>query len=89
MYELCAGLIDKGAKSQEQIAAEEIAEECGYQVRAAGPPGAGGLGVIGAGWVGQPPGAPWRASNQQSHTYRMPLLCAAECPARNCKHTAA
>ncbi|PAF42235.1 NUDIX domain-containing protein [Helicobacter sp. 11S03491-1] len=31
-YELCAGLIDKEGKSIEQIATEEILEECGYQI---------------------------------------------------------
>ncbi|MDO7252922.1 NUDIX domain-containing protein [Helicobacter cappadocius] len=33
-YELCAGLIDKEGKSLEQIASEEIFEECGYDVKA-------------------------------------------------------
>ncbi len=32
MYELCAGLVDKSGKSLEQIAAEEVYEECGYKV---------------------------------------------------------
>lgn len=32
-YELCAGLVDKN-KSLEQIAIEEIEEECGYRVKA-------------------------------------------------------
>lgn len=32
VYELCAGLVDKEGKSKEQIAKEEIAEECGYEV---------------------------------------------------------
>lgn len=31
-YELCAGLVDKEGKSVEQIAKEEIEEECGYKV---------------------------------------------------------
>ncbi|BDB65344.1 NUDIX hydrolase [Helicobacter cinaedi] len=31
-YELCAGLVDKKGKSVEQIAKEEIEEECGYKV---------------------------------------------------------
>ncbi len=31
-YELCAGLVDKEAKSVEEIAAEEILEECGFAV---------------------------------------------------------
>ncbi|GBF97651.1 uridine diphosphate glucose pyrophosphatase [Raphidocelis subcapitata] len=31
-FELCAGLVDKGGKSLEQIAAEEVEEECGYRV---------------------------------------------------------
>lgn len=33
-YELCAGLVDKEGKSLEQIAQEEILEECGYQIPA-------------------------------------------------------
>lgn len=33
MYELCAGLVDKENKTIEQIAIEEIYEECGYKVR--------------------------------------------------------
>lgn len=32
MYELCAGLVDKEGKSIEEIAAEEVEEECGYKV---------------------------------------------------------
>lgn len=32
MYELCAGLVDKENKTIEQIAIEEIYEECGYKV---------------------------------------------------------
>lgn len=32
VYELCAGLVDKEGKSIEQIAAEEVLEECGYRV---------------------------------------------------------
>ncbi|RDU54801.1 NUDIX domain-containing protein [Helicobacter sp. MIT 00-7814] len=32
VYELCAGLVDKEGKSIEQIAAEEVLEECGYKV---------------------------------------------------------
>ena len=32
MYELCAGLVDKTNKSIEQIAKEEVLEECGYKV---------------------------------------------------------
>ncbi len=32
MYELCAGLIDKENKTIEQIAKEEVLEECGYKV---------------------------------------------------------
>lgn len=32
-YELCAGLVDKEGKSVEQIAKEEIEEECGYRVK--------------------------------------------------------
>lgn len=31
-YELCAGLVDKKGKSVEQIAKEEVEEECGYKV---------------------------------------------------------
>ncbi|WP_334085125.1 NUDIX hydrolase [Helicobacter typhlonius] len=31
-YELCAGLVDKAGKSLEQIAQEEVLEECGYKV---------------------------------------------------------
>ena len=31
-YELCAGLVDKQGKSLDQIAQEEILEECGYAV---------------------------------------------------------
>ena len=31
-YELCAGLVDKEGKSVEQIAKEEVQEECGYKV---------------------------------------------------------
>lgn len=31
MYELCAGLIDKKGKNIEQIALEEVFEECGYK----------------------------------------------------------
>ena len=31
-YELCAGLIDKEGKTIRQIAAEEVLEECGYEV---------------------------------------------------------
>ncbi|WP_305862524.1 NUDIX domain-containing protein [Helicobacter cholecystus] len=31
-YELCAGLVDKKGKSLEQIAQEEILEECGYGI---------------------------------------------------------
>ena len=31
-YELCAGLTDKAGKSLEQIAQEEVQEECGYKV---------------------------------------------------------
>ena len=34
-YELCAGLIDKAGLSLQEIAREEIMEECGYQVEAA------------------------------------------------------
>ncbi len=32
-YEFCAGLVDKEGKSLEEIAAEEVFEECGYRVR--------------------------------------------------------
>lgn len=32
MYELCAGLVDKEDKTLEQIAIEEVYEECGYRV---------------------------------------------------------
>ncbi|PAF52807.1 NUDIX domain-containing protein [Helicobacter sp. 13S00477-4] len=32
-YELCAGLVDKAEKSLEQIAIEEVFEECGYQIQ--------------------------------------------------------
>lgn len=32
-YELCAGLVDKEGKTLEEIASEEVFEECGYQVR--------------------------------------------------------
>ncbi|WP_281747328.1 NUDIX hydrolase [Helicobacter suis] len=31
-YELCAGLVDKANKSLEQIACEEVFEECGYAI---------------------------------------------------------
>lgn len=31
-YELCAGLVDKKGKDLEQIAREEVREECGYEV---------------------------------------------------------
>ncbi|WP_394953883.1 NUDIX domain-containing protein [uncultured Helicobacter sp.] len=31
-HELCAGLIDKEGKSIRQIAAEEVLEECGYEI---------------------------------------------------------
>lgn len=31
-YELCAGLVDKAGKDLEQIAREEVREECGYEV---------------------------------------------------------
>ena len=31
-FELCAGLIDKEGKSLEQIASEEVREECGFEV---------------------------------------------------------
>ncbi len=30
--ELCAGIIDKSGRSLEEIAAEEVYEECGYKV---------------------------------------------------------
>lgn len=33
MYELCAGLVDKKGKTLEQIAIEEVYEECGYKVK--------------------------------------------------------
>lgn len=33
-FELCAGLVDKGGKSLQQITAEEIEEECGYRLPA-------------------------------------------------------
>ncbi|MFC3847289.1 NUDIX hydrolase, partial [Helicobacter baculiformis] len=32
MYELCAGLVDKPHKSVEEIACEEVLEECGYAI---------------------------------------------------------
>ena len=32
IYELCAGLIDKPKKTLEQTAAEEVFEECGYEI---------------------------------------------------------
>ena len=32
MFELCAGLVDKPKKSLEQIAVEEVFEECGYEI---------------------------------------------------------
>ena len=32
VYELCAGLVDKEGKSKEQIAKEEVLEECGYSI---------------------------------------------------------
>ncbi|MGX3046018.1 NUDIX domain-containing protein [Helicobacter sp. T3_23-1056] len=32
IYELCAGLVDKPKKSLEQIAVEEVFEECGYEI---------------------------------------------------------
>lgn len=32
MFELCAGLVDKSGKSVEEIAAEEVFEECGFKV---------------------------------------------------------
>ncbi|MCE3039631.1 NUDIX domain-containing protein [Helicobacter sp. faydin-H10] len=31
-YELCAGLVDKEGKSLEEIAREEVLEECGYDI---------------------------------------------------------
>lgn len=31
-YELCAGIVDKPELSLEEIACEEILEECGYEV---------------------------------------------------------
>lgn len=33
MFELCAGLVDKAGKSVEDIAREEVFEECGYEVQ--------------------------------------------------------
>lgn len=33
MFELCAGLVDKAGKSVEEIAREEVFEECGYKVK--------------------------------------------------------
>ena len=33
MFELCAGLVDKAGKSLEQIAKEEVYEECGYEAQ--------------------------------------------------------
>ena len=33
MFELCAGLVDKKGKSLEQIAREEVFEECGYEAQ--------------------------------------------------------
>lgn len=33
MFELCAGLVDKEGKSLEQIAREEVFEECGYEAQ--------------------------------------------------------
>lgn len=33
MFELCAGLVDKKGKSLEQIAREEVLEECGYEAQ--------------------------------------------------------
>lgn len=50
-YELCAGLIDKGGKSNEEIASEEIEEECGFRV----PPSQimeVGIGIASAGTQG-------------------------------------
>lgn len=32
MYELCAGLVDKKDKTIEEIAKEEVFEECGYKI---------------------------------------------------------
>lgn len=32
VYELCAGLVDKEGKNIEQIAQEEVLEECGYHI---------------------------------------------------------
>lgn len=32
IYELCAGLVDKSKKSLEEIAVEEVFEECGYEI---------------------------------------------------------
>jgi len=32
IYELCSGLIDKPKKTPEQIATEEVFEECGYEI---------------------------------------------------------
>ncbi|OBV29809.1 hypothetical protein BKN38_01520 [Helicobacter sp. CLO-3] len=32
VYELCAGLVDKPKKTLEQIAVEEVFEECGYEI---------------------------------------------------------
>lgn len=32
MYELCAGLVDKKNKTIEEIAKEEVLEECGYKI---------------------------------------------------------
>ncbi|GAD18429.1 NUDIX domain-containing protein [Helicobacter fennelliae] len=32
IYELCAGLVDKPKKTLEEIAAEEVFEECGYEI---------------------------------------------------------
>lgn len=32
-YELCAGLVDKEGKTLEQIACEEVYEECGYHIQ--------------------------------------------------------
>lgn len=33
MFELCAGLVDKEGKNLEQIAKEEVLEECGYEAK--------------------------------------------------------
>lgn len=33
-YELCAGIVDKPGLSLEEIASEEVLEECGYEVPA-------------------------------------------------------